>query len=67
MVGTDPKARRQGLCGRLVYEVSMQALAAGRAERLVMVADPEYFAARIYESVGFQPAERIAGALKVPG
>jgi hypothetical protein len=30
-------------------------------ETLVMAADEDYFAARIYESVGFMPTERQVG------
>jgi hypothetical protein len=30
-------------------------------EKLVMVADENYHAARIYESVGFKPVEKIYG------
>ena len=56
-VETHPDFRRRGLCGRLVYEVARAALQE-RAETLVMIADEEYHAAKIYESVGFRPAER---------
>lgn len=66
MVATAPAARRQGLCSRLVYETSRTALAADRAQCLVMVADANYFAAGIYQSVGFRPTERTAGAFQVP-
>ena len=31
------------------------------ATRLVIVADPDYHAAGIYESVGFRPVERVCG------
>jgi len=57
MVGTHPEHRKKGLCGRLVFEASRYAFDKG-AETLVMVADPEYFAARIYESVGFAVLEQ---------
>ncbi len=57
MVATHPEYRRRGLCARLVLEASQYAFAKG-AETLVMVADPEYHAARIYESVGFEVLER---------
>ena len=56
-VGTRPEARQRGVCGTLVWKVSAAALASGM-ERLVMVADPEYHAARVYESVGFVRDER---------
>lgn len=57
VVGTHPEYRRRGLCGRLVFEASQYAFDKG-AETLVMVADPEYHAARIYESVGFAVLEQ---------
>jgi GNAT superfamily N-acetyltransferase len=60
-VGTHPQFRRQGICGTMVFEISREVLARWGAERLVMVADEHYHAARIYESVGFRPAERQVG------
>ena len=56
-VETHPDFRRRGLCGRLVYEVARGALEEG-VNTLVMIADEDYHAAKIYESVGFRPAER---------
>ena len=56
-VETHPDFRRRGLCGRLVFEVAREALATS-ASTLVMIADEDYHAAKIYESVGFEPAER---------
>jgi GNAT superfamily N-acetyltransferase len=56
-VMTEPEFRRRGICGRLVYEVSKQALECGSVKTLVMAADENYHAARIYESVGFAPRE----------
>ena len=54
-------------CQTLVYEVSRRALAWGLAT-LVMVADPDYHAARIYESLGFAVAEQQMGLeLEPPG
>lgn len=52
-VSTDPKYQRQGFCQTLVYRSSLLALASGEIENLVMCADPEYHAIKIYESVGF--------------
>ncbi|MBN2556677.1 MAG: GNAT family N-acetyltransferase [Anaerolineales bacterium] len=60
-VGTHPDYRRRGICGALVYQASRHALQGLEIDTLVMVADEHYHAARIYESVGFQPAERQAG------
>ena len=56
-VETHPDFRRRGLCGRLVYEVAREALEEG-VGTLVMIADEDYHAAKLYESVGFEPAER---------
>jgi hypothetical protein len=56
-VETDPGFRRRGICGTLVYRVGRVGLARG-LKTLVMVADAEYHAARIYESVGFEPREK---------
>ena len=64
-VGTRPEYRNRGVCGTLVHAVSSEALDAG-VERLVMVADEHYHAARVYESVGFRPAERTASLCRRP-
>lgn len=53
--------RGQGVCRSLVYQASIQAFEHMGAERLVMVADDDYIAARIYEQIGFRPAERQVG------
>jgi len=60
-VETHPDFRRRGICATLVYEAAHHAQAALGAERLVMVADEHYHAARIYESLGFRPTERQLG------
>jgi GNAT superfamily N-acetyltransferase len=57
-VETHPDFRRRGLCGSLVHHVAKHGLEVMQAKTLVMCADPEYHAARIYESVGFRPTER---------
>lgn len=56
-VGTHPDHRRQGICGTLVYQTGRAALNEFGLQSLVMEADPDYHAARIYESVGFQRNE----------
>lgn len=61
-VTTYPNFRRMGVCSTLVYEAAQIGFNTMGAETLVMVADEDYFAARIYESVGFQPTERQVGA-----
>lgn len=60
-VGTHPDYRRRGLCGTLVYHAAQHAFQQWGVTTLVMVADPDYHAARIYESVGFRPTERQVG------
>ena len=53
-VGTDPDFRRQGLCGTLVYLAAEHAFKTMPIKDLVMCADPDYHAIKIYESVGFK-------------
>ncbi|RYG24717.1 GNAT family N-acetyltransferase [bacterium] len=60
-VDTHPDFRRRGVCGALVHHAATHALNHMGAQRLVMVADAHYHAAKIYESVGFQPTERQIG------
>jgi hypothetical protein len=57
-VSTHPDYRRLGVCGTLVHATACHALERFGTKTLVMVADSEYHAARIYESVGFQPTEK---------
>ncbi|NQY99868.1 MAG: GNAT family N-acetyltransferase [Bdellovibrionales bacterium] len=56
-VGTHPDHKRRGICGTIVYLAGCQALREFGVETLVMEADPDYHAARIYESVGFAKSE----------
>jgi len=62
-VGTHPDHRRRGFCSTLVYQASLYAFEELKAQTLVMVADENYHAAKIYESVGFQPEEHMAGLM----
>lgn len=59
-VGTHPDFRRRGICGTLVYQASRVAFEQMAVNMLVMAADENYHAARIYESVGFRPREHQA-------
>jgi ribosomal protein S18 acetylase RimI-like enzyme len=61
-VKTHPEARRRGLAGTLVHAASRHALDAMGAETLVIVADPDYVAIRVYRSVGFEVTESQLGA-----
>jgi len=60
-VETHPDYRRQGVCGTLVHYAAQYGLTIMDAQVLVMVADVNYHAARIYETVGFAPTERQVG------
>lgn len=65
-VETDPAFRRRGLAGTLVHRVGEVGLAELGAETLVMVADPNDDAIRVYRTVGFTAAESGVEALLAP-
>jgi GNAT superfamily N-acetyltransferase len=65
-VKTHPDARGRGLAGTLVHRVSRYGLDELGAHTLVMVADPEYLAIRIYRAVGFTDTERQLQAERRP-
>lgn len=56
-VETHPAARRQGLAGTLVYQAGRYALARLAASTLVIVAEPDQQAIRVYRSCGFEVTE----------
>jgi ribosomal protein S18 acetylase RimI-like enzyme len=56
-VQTHPDDRNKGLASTLVHHASTYGLTEGGAKRLVMVADPEYLAIRIYRALGFTDTE----------
>lgn len=60
-VATHRDFRRQGLCGTLVYQSALAAFESMDVQTLVMEADEDYHAAAIYESVGFNPNQRLVG------
>jgi ribosomal protein S18 acetylase RimI-like enzyme len=64
IVSVHPKYQRQGICGSLVYESAKYAFEKMQISKLVMVADEEYHAAKVYESVGFRQTEKIYGVCK---
>lgn len=67
-VETHPDFRRRGLCAALVHRASRTAFDRLGARVLVLVADPDYHAARVYESVGFRPTQRGAAVYRhAPG
>lgn len=65
-VETRPDARGRGLAGTLVHHASGYGLAGLGARTLVMVADPEYLAIRVYRSVGFAETETQLQAERPP-
>ena len=66
-VDTHPEARGRGLAGTLVHHVSTYGLTTLGATTLVMVADPDYPAIRIYRSVGFERTETQIELERAPG
>ena len=56
-VETHPDLRGRGLAGTLVHRVAQHAFDERGAHTLVMVADPDYLAVRVYRSVGFDDTE----------
>jgi GNAT superfamily N-acetyltransferase len=66
LVQTHPEFRGQGLAGTLVHYVSRYGFDKLGARTLVMVADPDYSAIRIYRSVGFAATESQLGAERAP-
>ena len=65
-VETHPDARGRGLAGTLVHHVSRYGFGELGATTLVMVADPDYSAIRLYRSVGFSDSESQLQAEKPP-
>ncbi len=57
-VETHPDHRGQGIAGTLVHRVAAYGFEEIGARTLVMVADPDYLAIRVYRSVGFADTER---------
>ncbi len=58
-VATHRKFQRMGACSTLVYEVSKKILSNKNINILVMEADEDYHAAKIYESIGFVPKQKL--------
>ena len=56
-VETHPDARRRGYAGTLVHRLAVHGLEELGATTLVMVADPDADAIRVYRSVGFEVTE----------
>lgn len=56
-VETHPDHRGRGVAGTLVHRVAAHGFDEVGARTLVMVADPDYVAVRVYRSVGFRDTE----------
>jgi ribosomal protein S18 acetylase RimI-like enzyme len=65
-VDTAPAHRRRGISSRLVVEAARRASADYGAKRFVIVADAEYHALGLYESLGFERAELVFGVCLWP-
>jgi ribosomal protein S18 acetylase RimI-like enzyme len=65
-VDTAPAFRRRGICSRLVVEAARRSVADYGVERFVIVADRQYHALGLYESLGFERAEHHFGACRWP-
>jgi ribosomal protein S18 acetylase RimI-like enzyme len=65
-VDTAPAHRRRGIARRLVHEAGTDAAARFGLDRLVIVADADYHALGIYESLGFRRRERLCSAWLAP-
>jgi GNAT superfamily N-acetyltransferase len=66
-VDTAPTHRRRGIARRLVHDSARDAAARFGLDRLVIVADADSHALGIYESLGFEPRERVVSAWLSPG
>ena len=64
-VDTAAAHRRKGISSRLVVEAAGRAAGHG-ARRFVIAAEPDYHALGLYESLGFQRVERVAGVCRRP-
>lgn len=60
-VETHPEHRRRGICAELVYRASHYAFEEMEVSLLVMVAEEDSLAARVYGAVGFRRVERQVG------
>ncbi len=65
-VMTHPDLRGRGLCGTLVHHAGRYGFDELGVHTLVMVADPDYLAIRIYRSVGFAGTETQLQAARMP-
>ncbi|MGZ4187392.1 MAG: GNAT family N-acetyltransferase [Solirubrobacteraceae bacterium] len=64
-VDTAAAYRRRGISSRLVVEAAHRAAERG-VSHFVIAAEPDYHALGLYESLGFQRVERVAGVCRRP-
>jgi ribosomal protein S18 acetylase RimI-like enzyme len=65
-VGTHPDFRRRGVCATLVHQAARFARASLAARELVIVAEADGDAGRIYRSLGFRPTATQEGLVRRP-
>jgi ribosomal protein S18 acetylase RimI-like enzyme len=65
-VHTAESHRRRGIASRLIVEAAHLSSAAHAIDHFVIVADPDYHAIGIYESVGFEPVETVSSLQLTP-
>jgi ribosomal protein S18 acetylase RimI-like enzyme len=65
-VETAEPHRRRGICSRLVVDAAAQAAAEHSLRALVIVADADYHALGLYESLGFRRQERVSSLCRPP-
>ncbi len=65
-VDTRSDWRRRGVCSRLLVEACRHSRRQHSTDCFVIVADAGYHAAGLYESLGFEPVERVAGVCLAP-
>jgi ribosomal protein S18 acetylase RimI-like enzyme len=63
-VDTAERYRRRGIASRLLVDAAGDAARAHDAHRLVIVADADYHALALYESLGFRRVERAFGVCR---
>lgn len=66
VVDTALAYRRRGICSRLVVEAAQHSAVAHGATRFVIAADVDYHALGLYESLGFERLEHVAGVCLWP-
>jgi ribosomal protein S18 acetylase RimI-like enzyme len=65
-VDTLAAHRRRGICSRLVVDACRHSVSEFGTRRFVIAADATYHALGLYESLGFEALERVAGICRKP-